>query len=354
MIKAVKLADKNVNFEKKPEKSNQGEETKLLPNNMNTRLRQTFDKTASAFTEYPVKGLKGDVNSNFYEFLTMGIVPYLAGSAMFMALFNLVHKHLDLKAQTYINGKKMALGVVLYGLAKTFSKNLVTKPVKWATGVDTEMPYRNVNYPLPKEPGEAASITPEHQQRKVFDSNEFYRKDVLNKDDPEFYNRMAKKLGAGNDLNCSEGEMTPIVQNIISTSNVAKSLSSYAWAGAAVGLAAQDSWRDFFDAISNRRRHIPKEGEGFFNRIGTKLKNAGGNAVDISKTFGKSFVKACKTLWSGEQATSGFMKHAGKAWLIFTAALTAATTLNVIGRARGMVKDVNKNVIDKEKESTVI
>ena len=44
---------------------------------MSTRLQQGFQKTSSAFIDYPIKGLKGDINSDFYEFLTMGIVPTL-------------------------------------------------------------------------------------------------------------------------------------------------------------------------------------------------------------------------------------------------------------------------------------
>ena len=103
-------------------------------------MEQGTQKTMSAFIDYPVKGLKGDINSNFYEFLTMGIVPYLLGSAMFMLVFNALNlgKHLgakDHKAAS-VMGKKMALGVVLYGVLKTASKNLVTLPIKAATGVE--------------------------------------------------------------------------------------------------------------------------------------------------------------------------------------------------------------------------
>ena len=73
----------------------------------------------------------------------MGIVPYLLGSAMFMAVFNLT-KHLDAHGKKMASnaGRKMALGVVLYGVFKGLSKHLVTKPVKKFTGVDTEMPYQ--------------------------------------------------------------------------------------------------------------------------------------------------------------------------------------------------------------------
>ena len=68
------------------------DETRVLPNNLKTQTMRSFQKVTSAFTEYPAKGLKGDKKATFYEFLSMGTVPYLVGSATFMALFNAAPK----------------------------------------------------------------------------------------------------------------------------------------------------------------------------------------------------------------------------------------------------------------------
>lgn len=357
MIGPIKLAENNLRFGAKPEKKESGEaESRILPNTLKTRVEQKFQKTSNAILQYPIKGLRGDVNSDFYEFLSMGIVPYVVGSGMFMGLFNML-KDLNPKSQKIanINGNKMALGVVLYGLMKTLSNDLVTRPVYWGTGVDIELPIEHVYYPLPKEAGEAANIIPQIQQRKVYDSREFFRKDLIQKDyGIEYYDKIAKKIGLGENLNDSVTETTPIIQSIVSTTKTAKSLSSYAWAGVGIGLAMQNSWSNFFDAIANRKRHIAKPNEGLGTKIGSRMKNAGENFVDISKTFGKSFTEACKTLWTGEAGKSGFMKHAGKGWLMFTAALTVGSVANVIHKARHMGKLANKDIMDKSKESTVI
>ncbi len=359
MIKPINLAENSLKFgAKKQDPQEIDDESRILPNTLKTRVLQKFDKTASAFTEYPKKGLIGDVNSDFYEFLAMGIVPYLIGSGMFMGLFNLLK---DLKPNSQliagINGKKMALGVVLYGIFKTLANDLVTRPVYWGTGVDIELPYRNVYHPLPTEPGANANIYPQRQHRKVYDSREFFRKDLL-QNDPNYgvgyYAKIGKKIGLGDNLNDPVTETTPIIQSIISTTKTAKSLSSYAWAGVGVGLAVQNSWESFFDAIKNRKRHVPQAGEGFMKKIGARMSNAGKNFVDISKTFGTSFAKACKTLWTGEAGTEGFMKHAGKAWILLTTALTIGSIANVIYKARHMGKLANKDIMDKNKESTVI
>ena len=357
MIRPIKLAENNLRFGAKPEKKESGEaESRILPNTLKTRVEQKFQKTSNAILQYPVKGLRGDVNSDFYEFLSMGIVPYLVGSGMFMGLFNML-KDLNPKSQKIasLNGNKMALGVVLYGLMKTLSNDLVTRPVYWGIGIDIELPIEHVYYPLPKEAGEAANIIPQIQQRKVYDSREFFRKDLIQKDyGIDYYNKIAKKIGLGEDLNDSVTETTPIIQSVVSTTKTAKSLSSYAWAGVGVGLAVQNSWSNFFDAIANRKRHVAKPNEGLATKFGSRMKNAGENFVNISKTFGKSFAQACKTLWTGEAGKSGFMKHAGKAWLLFTAALTIGSTANVIHKAKHMGKLANKDIMDKSKESTVI
>lgn len=359
MIKSISLADKNVKFGASPEteKNKVEMESRILPNTLRTRIQQKYQKTSNAFLQYPIKGLKGDVNSDFYEFLSMGIIPYLVGSGMFMGLFNLVNKHLMPKSSAFagINGKKMALGVVLYGLFKTLSPDLVTRPVYWGTGVDIELPIEHVYYPLPKEPGEAARIIPQVQQRKVYDSREFFRKDLIQKDiGVSYYDNIAKKIGLGEDLNDSVTETTPIIQNIISTTKTAKSLSSYAWAGLGVGLATQDCWEDLFTSITNRKKHIAKPGEGFGKKILSRFKNFGENTVEISKTFVKSLGKSFKTLWTGSPAQKGFMKHAGKSWMLFTGALTIGTTANAIYKAKHMGKLANKDIMDKSKESTVI
>ena len=357
MIQKLSFSDNSINFKqndiiKKPKKD---DESEIVPNTIRTRVMQKYDKTLNAFTEYPAKGLKGDVNSDFYEFLSMGIIPYLIGSGMFIAMFNLLNKHLSETAS--LRGKKMGLGVLLYGIFKTLSNDLVTRPVAHYTGVDLELPYRNIYCTLPTKPGAEADIDTKHQQRKVYDSIEFFRKDLIAKH-PEYgvayYDRIAKKLGMGENLNDSVTETTPIIQSIVASTKTAKSLSSYCWAGVGVGIAVQDVWKDFFKAFSNRPKYHAKGKENFFSKAGGKLVNTAKNTWNLTGTFGKTFGKACKTFWTGEAGTSGFRKHAGKAWLLFTAALTAITTYNAIHRAKQMGKLANKDLIDRSEESTVI
>ena len=370
MIKSVSLAQMNVKFSSKNDSNKikkDGEiivvpdepkaETKILSNDIVSNAKQSFHKNTNAFLFYPIKGLRGDVNSDFYEFLAMGAVPYVMGSAMFMFVFNCVTSSLKEHSAKFASkaGKKLGLGVIFYALGKNLSKGLVTKPVKAATGVDTEMPYQNVLNPLPKYAGEAADLMPMIQQRKVFDSKEFYRKDLLYKEDG-YYDKVAKKLGLGKNLNDAESEASPIIQNIVATSNTAKSLSSYCWAGLGVALAAQDSWSNFFDSITNAKSYQAKPNESVVGKIGGHVKTFGENLIHSTKMFGSSFKKACETLWTGAEKDEGslFRKHAGKGFILSTVALTAFLTANVILRAKNMARNTNEHTIDKKKESVVI
>ena len=348
-----------VNIKKKQDKKPQYQESEILPNTLGTRVVQKFDKTASAITEYPVKGLRGDVNSDFYEFLAMGIIPYVIGSGMFMGLFNLVNNHLlpNSKKVASIKGKQMALGVIMYGLGKILGNDIVTRPIAQFTGIDIELPYRNVYYPLPTKPGEAADIYPQHQQRKVYDSREFFRKDLIAKDPNygvAYYDKIARKIGLGENLNDSVTEVTPIIQSTVSTTKTAKSLTSYCWAGLGVCLALQDSWKDFFEAFSNRSKYHKQEGDGFFKKAGTKVTNFWKNTWNMSGEFVKDLFKSVKQMWTGPRGKNGYMKHAGKAYMLFTAALTAFGVTNAIYKAKHMGKLANRDLIDRNQESTVI
>ena len=286
----------------------------------------------------------------------MGIVPYVLGSGMFMVVFNALNlgKHLgarDAKAASML-GRKMALGVVLYGVLKTLSKNLVTKPIKLLTGIDTEMPYQNKVYNLPKGAGENADLEVQLQQRKVFDSKEFFRKDLL---DRSYFDNVAKKIGLGENLADSVTETTPIIQNTVATSNTAKAISSYCWAATGVGLAMQDAWTGYFDSFAKMSKYKPEANKNFLSKFGNKIKSFGKNTWFATKGLLKAFASSCKQMWKGDIAHKGFMKHSGKSLIILSVLATAGLTANSIIRAKNMAKNTNLKTIDtKEGAVTLI
>ena len=312
----------------------------LLKNNVATNARITYDKFTNAATLYPAKGLTGSKNANFYEFLTMGTVPYIAGSVMLMGVFNFANKHFSSfsKGKASNLGNKMALGVLFYGLAKEMSKPLITKPVKYATGVDVEIPYARVINELPEYKNDTDVTSIEYH--KVFESTEFPRWDLLYGDETKgekrngYYDKVAKKMGLGENLKDSDQEVKPRIKEVVTKANAVKNLVPYLWAGLGVGLAVQKPWEDFFKVATLKFW----KGKEFSKSI---------------KTFGQSFVKSAKELYTGGANAKGIDKWAGKGFLGLAVLATILGDIKIITSSKNPVQAKPFDVIDKDRKYVV-
>lgn len=313
----------------KKEKSLEYSHDTLLNNNFATRTKIGIDKLTNAMTVYPAKGFKGSKNANFYEFLTMGTIPYIIGSITMMSVFNSANKHFAPFAKTKASalGQKMALGVLFYGILKSASKAFVSKPVQMFTGIDTEKPYAKVIYELPDDINDTDITSIEHH--KVFESVEFPRWDLLYGNELKGekrnyrYDKIAKKLGMGENLNDSDQEVKPRIKEIVIKTNLAKNISSYLWAATGVGVAFQKPWENFFNVMTFK----------FWK--GKEFKKS-------LTSFGKSFVESTKEFWKGEG--TGVAKHSGKILFGAAALTTVLGVINAVSHKSTHTKDViNKN-----------
>ncbi len=303
----------------------------VLKNTFSNRMRIGFDKFTNAMTLYPTKGLKGSKNANFYEFLTMGMVPYLVGSGMLMAVFNAVNKKFEHSAQkTAVPlGKKMALGVLFYGIMKEVSKSFVTRPVNWITGVDTELPYAKVIYELPDNINDTDITSIEYH--KVFESVEFPRWDLLYCDETKgqkrnkYYDRVSRKLGMGKNLKDSDQEVKPRIKEIVVKTNLAKNVSSYLWAAVGVGLAFQEPWDKLFNV-----KGFKKSTSQFFESLGDSV-------INFFKGEGKQF----------------FGKHSGKVLFGAAALSSILGVVNVVASSHRPSKLDSADIIEKDRKYVV-
>ena len=291
MILPITNRHNSLNFSANNQKDDQSEENKLpythdtvLKNTFSNRMRIGVDKLTNALTVYPAKGLNGSKNANFYEFLTMGMVPYLIGSAMLIAVFNSNKTFMPFdKKNASSLGRRLGLGVVFYALAKSASKMLITQPVKWMTGVDTEQPYAKVQYELPENINDTDITSIEYH--KVPESSEFIRWDLMYgpednaKTRNEPYDKIAKKLGLGTNLNDSDQEAKPRIREIVIKSATAKNIVSYLWAATAVGIAIQECWDKFFEVGTWKFWH----GKQFAKTVTTFVKTLGESIKDFYK-----------------------------------------------------------------------
>lgn len=312
----------------------------LLENNFRNRALISWDKFTNALSLYTAKGIKGSKNANFYEFLTMGSIPYVVGSLMMMSVFNSANKFFAPLARSKAGaiGRKMALGVIFYALLKPLTKALVTKPVKLMTGVDVELPYAKFIYELPDNVNDTDITSSEYH--KIYESKEFPRWDLLYKSEAkgenrnEYYDKIAKKLGYGENLNDSDQEMKPIIKRIAVKTDMAKTLSSYLWAAAGVGYAFQAPWDDYFKVATLKFWKFDK----FKHSL---------------KVFKDSAVKSAKEMFNGvENAKGWWPKHAGKVMVAAAALSSILGVINAVSVPKPS-KHSADDVIDKDRKYVV-
>ena len=228
-----------------------------------------------------------------------------------------------------------SLGVVLYALLKSASKPLVTAPVHWITGIDTERPYAKVNYELPDDIYDTDITNIEYH--KVFESVDFSRWDLLLMDPKSGkprnyrYDKIAKRLGMGTNLKDSDQEVKPRIKEIVEKTSAAKSITSYLWAAAGVALAFQKPWESYFNVATLKFWDTKKFGHSM-------------------KIFGDSLVKSAKALYKGE---GNKYKHAGKFMIFTPLAATVLGVLNVMRSEHKPSKLDSADIIEKERKYVV-
>ena len=306
--------------------------------------------TNDIFTYFP-KGFQGSKNSDFYEFLSLGMVPYLIGSAMMIALYksaNGFFNSID-KAAANSVANKMAAGVVLYGVGKWASKKLAHTLIHASTGVNLDMLYLNkVNEVA--EPGQDKGLV-RTQYPGVFDSVNFYRSDLLEKDSELnheskywYYDKIAKKAGYKEPLNDPGQTMGDKIRELKTRTTAIENITKYIAAACGVALGAQKSFQDlkFNPILKNKYFKYPN--------IKIKVPDPKGLLSNL-KGMGKAFVDSFGQLWKGSNRNI-FTKHYGKALLLGSALATLLTwIIPTIGFKTN--PDTMKSKVDTKKEYEV-
>ena len=226
-------------------------EDHIIKKRPTTGARIVADKFVNDVFSYAPKGMTGSKNSNFYEFLSLGLIPNLVGSATLILLSNALNNKFGGRDSMFanMNGRKMAAGVVLYAAGKWIGNKIINSGVKATTGVDMEMPYKKIVHELPDYKGDTDTTSVEFH--RVFESVDFPRWDLINKQGEhnnnryEYYDKMAKKMGYSEELNASDQVVQPKIKEVLVKSTAAKSISSFVWAALGVAIAAQKPFEEF-------------------------------------------------------------------------------------------------------------
>lgn len=264
-------------------------------------VKASFFKLTNDVLTYFPKGFAGSKNSDFYEYLSMGMVPYLIGSAMLYAVYkgaNFFFNSGD-KASADKTAKCLGAGVVLYGLGKLLYQKITHKAISLSTGVDLDWLYVKKINELP-EPGQEKGLVRE-QPSKIYASVQFFRNDLMDKDgelnhDDVYYHydKIAKKAGFKEKLNASNQIVNEKIRGVIARTTALENIGKYIVAATGVALGNQE-------AFKNIKLTSPR------------------SIVD-------TFKEAARQLWKGSERNI-FTKHSGKALVIASAAATVLTWL---------------------------
>ncbi len=288
--------------------------------------RITADKLTNDVLVYAPKGLKGSPNSNFYEFLSLGLIPNLVGSATLIGLFNLANKKFSPSNALHANklGKQMAIGVVLYTAGKWLGEKVLKTGVHAATGIDVDMPYKKVVNELPDYPGDKDLSSVEFH--RVFESVDFPRWDLLYKmgeekgDRQYYYRKIAKRMGYDENLNAPDQAVQQKIREVVTKTTASKNIAGYIWAATGVALSRQVSFDKFL-------------------KFSDKL-TAGEKLKSLPKHIFDTFKDGFKSLWKGTSKASGAV---GKGLIILSGVSVVAGVLNTL---IGFRADKHKNSVD--------
>lgn len=341
-----------------------------------TDLKTGTDKFLKATTTYTKKGLKGTPNSNFYEYLAMGSIPFVCGSAMLITLYNTFKKTgLTRNMDAAGAGNKMVAAVVLYALGKLFGSKLTEIGTKAATGIDMSMPYKANITEVPDFAGDIDLKAEEFH--KVFESVDFPRWDLLEKQGAKdgnryaYYDEMAEKMGYDEKLAAPDQVVQPKIREAITKSRASANISKYLWAAIGVAIGNQDAFYSyrknktgFFGAISQSITCL-RNSKNMKGDTGNQIKTIWGKFAQDLPSFipdtWRTFKTAVKEFYSGKGAfelrgqTYKYGKL-GKMAAIGLTALAAGTTLFGIVNAKigfKKAKEEKASIIDKNSKNCV-
>lgn len=330
-------------------------EDRILSSSPFVRAGLETDKYVNAWTTYSLKGFMGSKNSNFYEFLAMGMIPYTIGSIMLIAMSNVVSH--TLKPSDRFNaskfGLKAGLGVIFYGLAKHFSKKFVESPVKWATGIDVNLPYIKYSHELPTLKNNDPVRAEGHY---AFESIEFPRTDLLpnykggKEKANERFDKIARKIGYSEELPDSDQIVKPKIREVSTKTKTVTYLTQYLWAALGVAYAFQKPWEKLIEngysgnwlgdswkeTMQNFKKHFKIPRESYVDQVFFAMRDS------------------AKELYNGSVIPNKYEKFSGRALVWGTLLSTIIGTGWIIASSKKPNNQVAaKYKIDREKEYVV-
>ncbi|MCQ2789205.1 MAG: hypothetical protein MJ229_02390 [bacterium] len=280
---------------------------------------------ASQIPSYVERGLKGDPDSNFHEFMTISKVPYFIGGPGLVATILAGSNVFDIKANNAakINGKGMALGCLCYYLMTAVAKACVDAPVKLFRGIDLNQKISTNSFNKPYDEEGHSQYRKEYHN--LYESSKFIRWNLTNPNEPQYeYNKIAQKMGIPEDAADKDSIMRPIISTTIKRANAWKYLIGAFGVMLGVGFGNQQALKENFmtGAIADIKNN-------------KSIKNIAQNAkIKVAKPIAEAF----KSLWKGSDSLGS--KITGKFAILGFAASVLLANISILNNS--------KYVADKE------
>lgn len=275
-------------------------------------------ETIKSIPSYISRGLGGDPNSNFHEFMQVSKIPYFLGGPVIIATVLAGKSLLDMKANksAKFNAKGMALGCALYYIMAGLAKKCIDVPVKLFRDVDLNHPYVDVVYNNPED--KDGKCSKKYEYHNIYESSKFIRWDLMydktakeNKDINSKYNAIAQRMRMSENMNDSDSEVKPRLMSLIKQARAWKYIIGAFAVMFGVGLANQQAIKEefctgTFDKI--KRNILHKSFKPDFKHSLTSLKTKVINPIKnsfISLWKGNESSKASRVL--GKFAIIGFL-----------------------------------------------
>lgn len=300
----------------------------ILPNDPLTKLKIGVEQ-ATSLPEYAVRGLKGDPNANFYEYLSLGKVPYyIGGPALAAVAMSAVTSYNPQATQGIVkNVKKLGMGVLMYYAGASLAKTVIDLPVKYFRGVDLNHPYRDV---VDLRATNAQGISPKKKEyHNVFESVDFTRWDLLYnhkqaKADKinSAFDEIGKKYGIDENLNDSDSTLKSNIKQTIVMAKSWKYALSVPFVMLGLGLSKQQPWETVGKGLVKDIKQIinPSSALDLKSRL-VRAKEV------VNQNTLKPLIQSFTQLWHGQTKASSAL---GKAVVLGTALSTLYANYSIL------------------------
>jgi len=276
------------------------QEDHALPDDLATKTKVVAKKYAQ-LPDYVHRGLKGDPNSNFYEFMTLSKIPYFLGGPILVAMFAMGatrKSNPQAKASAIARAKQIGAGVAFYYLGVQLAKKAITWPVKMFRGIDMEQPFEDINQ---LKADSAAGHTPTRSEyHEIPESIDFTRwnfiygqKEQNGKIIYENRDKLARKFGIDKNVQDSDSSLKNAITRLIVSAKACQYMLAAPFVALGVGIAGQDAWKHIGTNFGTNLKNILslKSNITIKERATRGLELIKGNLTNPLKESFKSFYK---------------------------------------------------------------